>query len=279
MGRRIAVAGSFLLALSCSPEPSGIVDAAGTPPVMRSVAPLAFVVDSDTILVGPDRLPNDVLEIRFPVSVTVTAGFQGQAVASVHCWVTNEAGVTVSPDFILNDDGVAGDTLEGDSRFGGSVLFSVQRVEVGTWHVRIAAVAENGAKSPTVLIPVHIVRNNRPPFLSDLVAESTVSASAPDPLTTMTVKAIDPDGKPDLRKVYFNSYLPSGQGASGNPFQMFDDGDRFGLSGDLTAADSLYSIRIQFAGAPTGTYRFEFGAVDRSSDSSNVIIHQIQVTP
>jgi hypothetical protein len=38
-------------------------------------------------------------------------------------------------------------------------------------------------------------------------------------------------------------------------------------------------LRVQFGGAPAGTYRFEFRAIDRSSDTSNAIIHFIQVLP
>ncbi len=279
MRRYVFGIGLQLLALSCSPEPTGILDGAGTGPVLRNIAPTFFVVDSDTILIGPDRLPGDVLEIRFPLAVAVSAGFEGQPVSAVTAWVTDAGGSISSSEFSLRDDGQLGDSLANDGRFGGFVSFSIQRVEVGLWNVRVSAVATNGARSSTVLIPISVVRNNRPPVLSDLSADSTVAASSPDPLTTIAVKAIDPDGKKDLRKVYFDSYLPSGQGASGNPFQMFDDGDRFGLSGDVTAGDSLYSIRIQFAGAPSGAYRFEFRAVDRSSDTSNVIIHRIQVTP
>ena len=279
MGRRHIPAIVTLLALSCSPEPSGILDNAGAAPFLHEVDPSALVVDTDTILVGPDRLPDDVLEILFPFSALVSAAADGYPIASVTASVANSAGINVNTGIDLRDDGIDADSLSGDGRYSGIARFSIERVEVGTWNVRVVAHAANGAMSSTILIPVAIVRNNRPPALSDLEADSTVSLSAPDQLSQMMIRAVDPDGKQDLRKVYFESYLPSGQPASGNPFQMFDDGDRFGLSGDGIAGDSVYSIRIQFTGAPQGQYRFEFRAVDRSADTSNVILHQIQVIP
>ncbi|MEK6650903.1 MAG: hypothetical protein AABY75_07995 [Bacteroidota bacterium] len=264
--------------LSCAPEPSGVVDDLGVPPLLRSVVPSAITVNTDTMNVGPDRLPTDLLELRIPVSALVEIPAGARPLAAVEAWVTNVEGVLVGPVTRLLDEGTAGDSIAGDSRFGGAAIFSITRVEVGVWTVRVAATSANGARSITATLPLTVFRNNRPPVLSNLTADTSVSLSSPD-LLLISIRAVDADGTQDIKKVYFNSFLPSGNPSSGNPFLLLDDGNTTGLSGDLAAGDRVYSLRIQFAGAAPGAYRFEFHAVDRSSDSSNVVLHQIQVRP
>jgi hypothetical protein len=200
-------------------------------------------------------------------------------VADVSAWIADDRGDVVNGPFALNDRGERPDVTAGDGRYHGEARFSITRVEVGSWSARIAASGVNGTRSTTAVVPVSIVRNNLPPVISQLVAATSISASDPQPLMLLSVKAVDPDGAPDILRVFFNSYRPTGQPASGNPFLMFDDGNTAGISGDGVARDSVYSLRVQFGGAPTGSYRFEFRAIDRSSDSSNVIIHQVEVLP
>lgn len=265
--------------LSCAPEPSGVNDDLGVPPLLRAVVPAAVSVNTDTMNVGPNRLPTDLLELRIPVSALVEIPAGGRPLAAVEAWVMDVEGGTVGPLTRLSDDGTAGDSIAGDSRFGGAAIFSITRVNVGVWTVRVAATSANGARSITATLPVTVIRNNRPPVLSNLTADSIVSLSSPDQLLIISIRAVDTDGEQDIRKVFFNSFLPTGRPSGGNPFLLYDDGNSAGLSGDLAAGDSVFSLRVQFGGAAVGAYRFEFHAVDRSSDSSNVILHRIQVLP
>ncbi len=279
MRRLIPPIALVVAVLSCSPEPSGVLDTLATPPVLVSVTPASLTVNSDTINVGPTRLPTDRLEIRFPMWATVVAPVGSSPVAEVSGWVTDDRGVDVSGPFQLNDRGISPDTTAGDGIYGGYVSFGIVRVEIGTWSARVAATGVNQTRSSIAISPVQVLRNNQPPVLSGLIADGTISSSDPNPLMQLRVRAVDPDGPTDIQRVYFNSYLPNGNPASGNPFLLFDDGNATGVSGDQVARDSVYSLRVQFGGAPAGTYRFEFRAIDRSSDSSNVIIHQVVVTP
>jgi hypothetical protein len=58
---------------------------------------------------------------------------------------------------------------------------------------------------------------------------------------------------------------------------MFDDGVS---GGDTVANDGIYSLRVSLPPTTvTGTYRFEFQAVDRSAASSNIIVHRLTVLP
>ena len=49
-------------------------------------------------------------------------------------------------------------------------------------------------------------------------------------------------------------------------------------NGDETAGDGIYSVIIIFTGAPEGSYRWEFQAVDRGGLYSNKITHYVEVT-
>ncbi|MCU0452082.1 MAG: hypothetical protein MUE68_00315 [Bacteroidetes bacterium] len=271
---------SLLLAgLSCSPEPEGPLDALAAAPAVVSLTPTAVTVDSDTINVGSTRQPTDRLSIPIAFSAVVQSAGGSSPVGQVTGWIVDDRGLVVSGPTPFNDGGVAPDLLSGDGTFSGYVRLSITRVEIGSWSARVAATGVNGMRSTIAVIPLTVVRNNRPPIMSSLVADATISASDPQPLMLLQIKAVDPDGPSDILRVYFNSYRPNGLPASGNPFLMFDDGNSAGISGDALARDSVYSLRVQFGGAPTGTYRFEFRAIDRSSDSSNIVIHRVEVLP
>jgi hypothetical protein len=279
MRRSIPCFAIALAGLSCSPEPVGPLDALAPPPVLISVSPSGVIVNTDTMNVGGTRLPTDVLQIPVTLSALVQTPAGTAPVANVSAWIADDRGDVIDGPFEFNDRGVWPDQTAGDGRFSGEAHFSIIRVEVGTWSARVGATGVNGTRSTTAVVPVSIVRNNRPPVISNLTAAASISASDPQPLMLLTVKAVDPDGASDIVRVSFDSFRPTGQPASGNPFVMFDDGNTGGISGDAVARDSVYSLRVQFGGAPTGIYRFEFRAIDRSSDSSNVIIHHVEVLP
>jgi hypothetical protein len=94
----------------------------------------------------------------------------------------------------------------------------------------------------------------------------------------LTLKVEDPDGQSDVARVVFNSFKPDGSPSGGNPFSMFDDG--LPVHGDEKAGDGTFSLAISLpAGTPPGTYRFEFQALDRSNEPSNIIVHRITITP
>lgn len=135
-----------------------------------------------------------------------------------------------------------------------------------------------GFASNTVMVPVQIIRTNQPPLLSDLQAPDTVRLASQDQLLELRVRASDPNGLDDIQRVVFNSFRPDGSASTGNPFQMFDDGDS--NHGDARRGDGIFSLKIILpASTQTGTYRFEFQAFDKSNEGSNVIIHRITVKP
>jgi hypothetical protein len=83
------------------------------------------------------------------------------------------------------------------------------------------------------------------------------------------VKAVDPDGQSDIRKVLMINLN------SKNSITLNDSGK----DGDKVASDNIYSQFFQAASdQPRGNYPFAFVAIDRSKDSSNVITRIITVT-
>ncbi|MCX8057178.1 MAG: hypothetical protein N3F03_06175 [Ignavibacteria bacterium] len=119
---------------------------------------------------------------------------------------------------------------------------------------------------------------NVPPIVRNLQAPDTLTLHPTDTLKIIvSVEAFDPDGKEDLKNVFFNSYLPDGSPSRSNPIYLFDDGN-LQANGDLNANDGIYSrIIILPPNTPKGKYRFDFQAVDKKNEVSNIISHNIVV--
>ena len=119
---------------------------------------------------------------------------------------------------------------------------------------------------------------NVPPVVRNLQAPSVLNLHPTDTLkVTISIEAYDPDGKEDLKSVFFNSFLPDGSPSRSNPIYLFDDGN-LQVNGDLVANDGIYSrIIILPPNTPKGTYRFEFEAIDKKNEVSNIITHNLVV--
>ncbi len=178
----------------------------------------------------------------------------------------------------LHDDGAPPDLQANDGEFSGKLEFTIRRVEVGTYWIEAFGETVQGHRTKVLYEPFLVVRSNQPPVLSNLQAPDTVALSSQDQLIQLRVRASDPNGLQDVVRVIFNSYRPNGAPSSGNPFEMYDDGNRNGPSGDEIRGDGIYSLRILLpATTQTGTYRFEFQAYDRAGATSNLLIHRMTV--
>ncbi|MGH7496464.1 MAG: choice-of-anchor X domain-containing protein [bacterium] len=182
----------------------------------------------------------------------------------------------------LRDNGLSGDGGAGDGVFG--ILFFGPRLgsQCQYFSFVLRPVDDTGGVGSAQVQTVQAIRavtsNNTPPRVSELSAPATISRSAVPNTYVLSLKAEDPDTECNdaITRVFFNSFLPSGNPATGNPFAMRDDGQ----SGDATAGDGRYSLTIQITPqSATGAYRFEFQAQDRSGALSDKIVHTITVTP
>jgi hypothetical protein len=130
-----------------------------------------------------------------------------------------------------------------------------------------------------IYLPLEILRrDNQKPILSDLQIDTLVFIGNKEDTLQLNITATDLDGKSDIYRVYFNSFLPpNGTPSTKNPFYLYDDGNPD--HHDADEGDGVYSQAIILPPSTTiGTYRFEFHAIDRSLDSSNVITRTIVIT-
>ncbi len=76
----------------------------------------------------------------------------------------------------------------------------------------------------------------------------------------------------------FNTFLPNGQPATGNPFTLFDDGN-IEAHGDTVAMDSRFSQKIEITSAQTlvGNFVFKYKVTDRSGVPSAELVDTIVV--
>ncbi len=119
---------------------------------------------------------------------------------------------------------------------------------------------------------------NFPPIIKRIEAPDTLYTSSGDTLKIFVrAEVYDSDGLNDLKAVYFNSFLPDGSPSRSNPIYMYDDGN-FQTNGDLVVGDGIYSrIIILPPNTQKGKYRFEFQAIDKKDELSNIISHNIVV--
>jgi hypothetical protein len=269
----------ILFFVSCEKKQDSVIDVTGASPFVYSVSISPSLVNSDTINIGTVRSPDDVLPLQLTARATAVPGSSGGLVHGVHYSVLLSADASASAEGDLNDAGTTPDLRASDSIWTGTIQMQFLRVTVGTFSVYIWADDGNGFQSNTVILPLRIVRSNHAPVLVGVQGDSSVSIG-PGQVIQLLVRASDQDGISDILKVYFNTFKPDGSPSGGNPFLMYDDGNINGLSGDQSAGDGTYSLKISLpSGTTPGPYTFEFHAVDRSLDSSNVIIRHLTVTP
>ncbi len=272
----------LLLALPACEEPrDGIVDSSDTPPRLVESFLSPRSVNTDTMAVGAVQNPEDELEIRIVLRATVVHPLGAAGVHVVRAFVTDPDG-NERVAGTLHPESVGGDS----TAFAGETILTVRRSEIGTFSVNITAFSRSGLASTTRRIPLVISRLNRPPELSNLQAPDTLVLGGMTQLVPLEVRATDPDGQTDIRRVQFNSFLPDGSASRGNPFPMYDDGGGAIIgepdvrSGDRIEGDSVYTLTIALSPTVTpGTYRFEFQAFDRLNAVSGILKHNLVVRP
>lgn len=120
---------------------------------------------------------------------------------------------------------------------------------------------------------------NLPPVIEYVSAPDTIETTTETILLEAMVT--DVNGIGDIEIVYFDSYLPDGNPATGNPFYMYDDGSElslpWGTSGDKIKGDGIYSTAVTADNPVKGNYLFRFYAVDKVQNKSEPVEHTIVV--
>jgi len=173
----------------------------------------------------------------------------------------------------MHDDGNQGDNLAADSIYTFKDDLTKASLGCGLYLIRFQAVDDKGLKSNSLVSRIYLDIPDGPPVLSQLSAPDTVSRIDAKPFV-LSVLARDPLGADDIKRVFFNVTVPSGDGAQGNPFAMFDNGS----NGDKVKNDGIYSLTVTLdINNKKGRYRFDFIAEDLAGSFSDTLSHYITV--
>lgn len=245
-------------------------------------------LDTLTILAGRENLAPRLLSFSIPKTITGDSAYAPifRATASDVDGLASLRFVRVEffppafpkPTLIdsLFDDGKNNDGAARDGVFGRAIP-TAKFCGAGTFSVVLRAIDATNAESPALVDLLNVRRRgvNLPPTVSNLSAPTTISRNRTPNTYTLSVLVNDPNCIADLKRVFFNTFLPNGNPSSGNPFAMRDDGKE----GDAVAADGRYALTIQITTQnATGVYRFEFQAEDKTGALSNKITQNITVT-
>jgi hypothetical protein len=256
---------------ACS-EDTAVIDSA-SPDVPLSFKDLqlgAYVFDTDSISIRPgtDKKPEDPVTLAFRVSVSVARDARDteRTVQSVRCRVVTDAG----------SDEKFSDALQGgNDLYTASVAVPIRRGDVGDYRVIIDGTDSRGKPINPIFTKINVLFGNNPPAFCGITAPDTLDLPASGFIVVHIEACVtDPSGPGDIKRVFFNSFLPNGLPSIDNPFLTYDDGTH----GDRVAGDGQYSLDVQLPStAQKGTYRFEFFAIDLSKLQSKVVIHTLYV--
>jgi hypothetical protein len=245
-------------------------------------------LDTITILAGRENLAPRLLSFVIPKTITGDSAYAPlfRATASDVDGLASLRFVRVEfypPSFpkptlidSLFDDGKNNDGGARDGVFARAIPASNLCGE-GTFSIVLRAIDAAGAESPALVDVINVRRRgvNFPPAVGNLTAPTSISRNRTPNTYLLSLQVSDPNCVADLKRVFFNTFLPNGNPSSSNPFVMRDDGKE----GDAVAADGRYSLTIQItAQNATGVYRFEFQAEDKKGALSNKITQNITVT-
>jgi len=254
----------------------------------------ASKLDTIKILAGRENLAPRLLSFTIPHTITADSAYAPlfRATASDVDGLASLRFVRVEfyppafprPTLVdsLFDDGLNNDGAARDGVFARAIP-TAKLCGEGTFSIVLRAIDAANAESPALVDILNIRRRsatpppnvNLPPAVSNLIAPTMISRNRTPNTYVLSVQVNDPNCIADLKRVFFNTFLPDGRASSGNPFVMRDDGKE----GDVVASDGRYSLTIQItAQNATGIYRFEFQAEDKKGALSNKITQNITVT-
>jgi hypothetical protein len=266
-----------ILLLACEKKLDTLVDSTGSSPIILSASVNPSKFNTDTINIGAERNPTDVLQLSVTVRATVIHPAGRASITGTGFLLGSYQGSTGLSAGVLHDDGVFPDLIANDSLYSATVNFFIVRQMIGQLPLQIFATS-GLYESNTFILPVTIVRANHAPGLANLVVKDTFRLLED---LRIALAVSDSDGLGDLLSVGYVSRKPDGQLANGgNSIPLQDDGNPNVPSGDAIAGDGAYSYRFPVpADAQVGLYTYTFRAIDRSRDTSNTLIKQVRIIP
>jgi hypothetical protein len=263
----------FILFQSCENLSTTSIENEKQTPYIKSenISPLQF---NTTTL----QTNNNVVRLDIDVSlIEILNGDDAKRIEQFKYEISNLTAFELN--FSGNIENITSSPIFNNSiQHNGRIFIGIKESDIGNYLLQVYGTNSETHNSNSILANFLVIRQNDPPFIEYVIAPDTIIVDIPTVSFVVSAKVFDLQGRADINRVYFNSYRPDGVPASGNPFTMFDNGDRNGPSGDLVANDGIYSLRINITQENLkGTYRFDFYAVDKSGSRSGIYQHFIVV--
>lgn len=252
----------------CTKESGGVLDPAGVPPFLKSVA-----VRPDSIKMKTLPQSNGTLTVTIRAEARIFRQSGSRDIVGVSAALIASGQADPFLTVTLHDDGLAPDSISGDGVYSAAIQFTILRSTSGVYRLRFIATDLQGTVSNAVEAPLFMVRDSHAPVLSNLNApDSVVVPAGGSALIPMSIRATDVDGQADINQVYFRSL------DSSDPTQKFTMNNDGSATGSVPG-DSTYAIVIRATDSPTvrKTYRFAFQAVNNLGDTSATILHSIKL--
>lgn len=249
--------GFSLFLVSCEVSHDAVIDSIHQSPNIISASISPKVINTDSINLGPIRLPEEILTIKIAASVKINT----PTYSRIHYAVFFDRRSAPISEGEFSYSGASA-----DSTFTGEVNFQIQRVFIGNLMLELTPESREGNFGTSFIQTVAIQRLNQAPVLSNLQAPDTVRTSLQQSFI-ITVQANDPDGASDILSV--TRQTPS------NLVLTLNDA---GTNGDAVAGDGIFTETVDLTPPPPpGSYPFQFRALDRSNAASNTINHTVVV--
>ncbi len=227
-------------------------------------------------LISPSLIFSDSVK-----SVAVATVQSVDPIGTVTVTVTDPNGLVRV--FVLKDDGNLPDTVANDGKYSGYINFIMDCRLVGDYKSDFLAKTQPGLSSNIITQNFNIKNlDGLHPVISNLFVTPHDALRGQITPFIFRVNVTDPDGQCDILHVTYKGYYPLGQPLQNN-YDLLDDGSCClippfnSVSGDSVANDGTFTRLL--AGAPDslGYYKYFFYALDRSGDTSNILIDSIFV--
>lgn len=260
---------------SCEKDKYSALDISVTPPFLFNGKLEKYLINTDTISANGQFSITDTIYISNRIFVQAADPDGLAYIMFLKYQIISQNLKSVIASGTLNDLGSEGDSLSNDGIYTASVSFSIPRVVVGLFNVKIQAEDRDELLSNEIILALNITRQANYPFISGLNAPSSLTLpTSGSKVINLSIAASDPDGLSDIKEVFFRSLDSSDPSKK---YFLFDDGN-INSNGDSLAADGIYSIKIELPYNMTAKpYRFEFQAKDFTELSSNKILHTLNV--
>lgn len=265
---------SFLFT-SCENDKYSALDINVTPPYLFNGKLDKSLINTDTISANGQFSITDTINISNRIFVQATDPDGQSDVISLKYQIISQNLKSFIAMGTLNDLGLKGDLLSNDGIYTVSVSFSIPRVVVGLFIIKIQAEDRDELLSNEIILGLNITRKANYPFISGVNAPSSLTLpTSGTKVIDMSIAASDSDGLADIEEVFFRSLDSSDPTKK---YFLFDDGN-YNSNGDSLAGDGIYSIKIELPYNMTAKpYRFEFQAKDFTDLLSNKILHTLNV--